>query len=306
MTGEKRFKAVTSLQEETARKMHSLPQSAPGSFIDFHLSPTITAMGPLTGLAGFSASADSADQASINTDGLLDMLSVDFARALKDLSIILADLKRLSNLGDLQITLNAKSTIRVRFPGCDARTVERLCDEVGLQRGVIRQDEDFDAFVGSDIALLFPFAPSGATSVTSTGPDDPAGLLPEEVDWQTMMTPSPRVHLDQKLSDRSAFSVPSSEASYSALDARMFTPHTSSEDTHHDRFTSFQSPRSGYSGMHLSEAEDEYIDAGISGSYPRSLGVGEEPVWIPHSSTARTRAEDYEGLEGMYRFFGGA
>jgi hypothetical protein len=44
------------------------------------------------------------------------------------------DLKRLSSLGDLPVTLEQKSILRVRFPGCAAETVERLCDEVGVQR----------------------------------------------------------------------------------------------------------------------------------------------------------------------------
>jgi hypothetical protein len=91
----------------------------------------------------------------VNTDGLMDLLSIDFARALKDLAAIMNDLKRLSTLGDLPLTMVDRSTLRVHFPGCDAQTVERLCDEVGVQRGIIRQDSDFDTSAGTEIALLF-------------------------------------------------------------------------------------------------------------------------------------------------------
>ena len=99
----------------------------------------------------------------LNTDGLLDVLSVDFSRALKDLAAVLNDLNRLSALGDLPITYEG-SHLRVHFPGCDAGTVDRLCEELNVQRGVVIQDEAFDAFAGTEIALLFPFAPSDKNS----------------------------------------------------------------------------------------------------------------------------------------------
>ena len=156
--GEKRYKPVTALREETGRKMRDLPKATPGSWIDFQTNPTITALTPLAGLTGFSAS--SAVQADhLNTDGLLDILSVDFSRALRELAAVLNDLKRLSALGDLPITYQS-SSIRVHFPGCDADTVEALCDELNISRGTVIQDDAFDTFAGTEIALLFPFAPS--------------------------------------------------------------------------------------------------------------------------------------------------
>lgn len=108
-------------------------------------------------------------EANLNTEGFLDVLSVDFSRALKDLAATMNDLKRLSSLGDLPITLEAKSVIRVRFPGCDAESVERLCDEVGVQRGIIYQDQDFDSTAGCQMALMFPFAPSSEHTLSSPG-----------------------------------------------------------------------------------------------------------------------------------------
>lgn len=161
--GEKRFKAVSTLQEETGRKMRSLPKATPGSRIEFLVNPTITAFTPLGAVAGYSMSEDSLEQVEhLNTDGLVNALSVDFSRALKDLAAVLNDLKRLSALGDLPITYEG-SHLRVHFPGCDAESVEHLCQELNVQRGNVIQDEAFDAFAGTEIAMLFPFAPSEAS-----------------------------------------------------------------------------------------------------------------------------------------------
>jgi hypothetical protein len=158
--GEKKYRNITNLQEEAGRKMQSAAKNAPGSFIDFHVSPTVTF--PFGSVMEHSAP-------NLNTDGFLDVLSIDFARALKDLAATMNDLKRLSTLGDLPITLEEKSILRVRFPGCDAETVERLCAEIGVQRGLIFQDEDFDASAGAHMALLFPFAPTSEHTMSSPG-----------------------------------------------------------------------------------------------------------------------------------------
>lgn len=164
--GEKRYRAVTNLQKETTRKMRSIPRNAPGSFIDFYVNPTITALSPLGAVLASSLEQSSP---SLNTEGFLDVLSVDFSRALKDLATTMNDLKRLSRLGDLPITLEQKSILRIRFPGCDALTVESLCDEVGVQRGIVHQDPDFDSSVGANVALVFPFAPSRQHTISSPG-----------------------------------------------------------------------------------------------------------------------------------------
>lgn len=160
--GEKRFKAVSALQEETGRKMRDLPRATPGSWIDLSVNPTITALTSLSSVAGFSSENVQANH--LNTDGLLDVLSVDFSRALKDLAAVLNDLKRLSVLGDLPITYEG-SNLRIHFSGCDAESVEQLCEELNVQRGTVVQDEDFDAFAGTEVALLFPFAPSNGGSI---------------------------------------------------------------------------------------------------------------------------------------------
>ena len=193
--GEKRYKPVTALQEETGRKMRSLPTATPGSRLVFAINPTITALTPLNGIVGYSMSEQlQADH--LNTDGLLDVLSVDFSRALKDLAAVLNDLKRLSALGDLPITYEG-SSLRVHFPGCDADTVERLCDEQNVCRGTVVQDPEFDAFAGTEIALLFPFAPSKEVSEYSESLfEDPQPQKPftsrsrKVISIEDMFTPS--------------------------------------------------------------------------------------------------------------------
>ncbi|CAJ2501136.1 Uu.00g039890.m01.CDS01 [Anthostomella pinea] len=173
--GEKRYRAVSALQDETARKMAAIPR-APGSYVDFRLNPTVTALSPLTAAFPYpSAGVKVAelDAATLNTDGFLDVLSVDFARALRDLTTTLADIKKLSSLGDLPIQLEKGQILRIRFPGVDAETVETLCDDLGLTKGSVKQDPDFDAETGVDMALQFPYAPDAnvndAQSFTSPG-----------------------------------------------------------------------------------------------------------------------------------------
>jgi len=190
-SGEKRFKAVTALQEETGRKMRDLPKATPGSYIDFRINPTVTALTPLAALSGFSGS-ESLHADHLNTDGLLDVLSADFSRTLKDLAATLNDLKRLSALGDLPLTYEGEH-LRVHFPGCDAGTVECLCKELAVSRGTVVQDEEFDSFAGTEIALLFPFAPSKEASM-----DDCESFFEQHmyqskhqpIDVHSMFTPS--------------------------------------------------------------------------------------------------------------------
>jgi len=187
-TGEKRYKSVTALQAQVNRKTSKLPKSTPGSFIDFSVNPTITALTPLSTVPGFSS--DYSSKQNLNSEGLLEILSVDFSRALRDLAAVLNDLKRLASIGDLPISYHA-SSLCVHFPGCDAGTVEKICNELGVQRGVIRQDSDFDSFVGTEIALLFPFAPSRTPSESSFFAKDVDAR--HEIDWRHMMTPEHRM-----------------------------------------------------------------------------------------------------------------
>ncbi|GAB1310156.1 hypothetical protein MFIFM68171_00366 [Madurella fahalii] len=172
--GEKRYRAVSAAQEEARIRMERAPRRAPGAFVDFQVSPTITALSPLAAALPFNyasgAVEEAAGVATLNAEGFLDVLSVDFARALKDLAAVMTDLKSLAGLGDLPVLLDKNGVLRVRFPGVDAETVERLCDDVGVKRGIVKQDPDFDASVGVPVALRFPFAPDGTCEHTITSP----------------------------------------------------------------------------------------------------------------------------------------
>lgn len=172
--GNPQYRAVSRLEDDASRRLAEVTRSAPGAFIDFNLSPTITALSPLAAaIVRASGSPGFGDEAAVlattlNTEGFLDVLSVDFDRVLHDLTAVHTDLQRLSALGDLPI-VQKKNTLRVRFPGADARTVERLCDDVGVQRGVVGQDCDFDAAAGFSVALRLPFAPDSVGSLLSPG-----------------------------------------------------------------------------------------------------------------------------------------
>lgn len=182
-TGEKRFKSVSALQDKVNRTLNKVPKATPGSYVSFNVNPTVTALTPLTAVKGFTSFAQ--EKESLNKDGFLDILSVDFSRAVKELAATLKDLQRLSQLGDLPITYES-STLRVHFPGCDSGTVEKICDEFGVTRGVISQDDDFDSYVGTDIALLFPFAPTRTPSESSFYEKSVSGRQ-FPIDWRPMM-----------------------------------------------------------------------------------------------------------------------
>ncbi|KAF8474754.1 hypothetical protein BDZ91DRAFT_674745 [Kalaharituber pfeilii] len=106
--------------------------SAPGAYVDFHMAPTFTC---LSGLSKKSMAAP----------GFMDVLSTDFSKIVEDVTAVMTDLQRLATLGDLPISLaqDKEDTIRVHFAGCDRELVEHLCDEVGVKRGVIGEDERF-------------------------------------------------------------------------------------------------------------------------------------------------------------------
>lgn len=175
--GEKKYRSVSALQESTVRKMANIPRFMPGSFIEFQTTPTVTALSPLAAAAAMATATGyevkpEVGAATLNAEGFLDVLSTDFARQLKALTAVMADLKRLAALGDLPITMEKNNTLRVRFPGLDADTVERLCDDVGVQRGIIKQDPDFDSSYGVPMMLQFPYAPDAvedAETYTSPG-----------------------------------------------------------------------------------------------------------------------------------------
>ena len=268
-TGSKRYKAVSALQEKVTSTVNSVPKPSPGSFIDFNVNPTITALTPLNAVTGFSiSSSQPRSMETLNTEGLLDVLSVDFSRALKDLATILNDLKRLSSLGDLPITYQS-SCLRVHFPGCDADTVEKLAVELGLQRGVIGQDDDFDAFAGTEIALLFPFAPSKTVS---------------EVEFYDRPVEGRQINRYQfdfwaKGPDPLLFSEPSEEEYSTRSDDGLGLDFV---EVKAEPNPWLESSPSGYESLHTSELDD-------SGRVYERESSKHTPL-------------EYQGIEGIYRF----
>ncbi|MCJ1385048.1 hypothetical protein MMC17_008166 [Xylographa soralifera] len=160
-TGEKRFARVSATQDAGIKRMcHAADyHSTRGASIRFRVTPTVTA---LTGMKG------NAESQNLAAEGLLDDLSADFARGVQDLAAVFADLKRLSTYGALPIEWETGGWVNVRFPGCDAKQVEGLCDEVGVRRGYVIEDEGWvvdneDEQKGDKdvrMALLFPYAPT--------------------------------------------------------------------------------------------------------------------------------------------------
>ncbi|KAL2430833.1 hypothetical protein ABEF95_013790 [Exophiala dermatitidis] len=283
-TGEKRFRAMSSLQDEAKHMMDMSAANAPGSYIDFKVSPTITAVGPLSSVPR-SPSAASCEhghqQDTLNNVAVMSNLAVDFARALKDLAAIMNDLKHLSVLGDLPISLHNSTTLRVRFPGCDADTVENLCRELNIRRGLVGQDEDFDVHNGTDMALLFPFAPSKTASEVCVDSSQECRATKhvkrDKIEWHEMLSPALQ---------------PS--AGYSHISA------TSQSDNAFEMVDKvldhnpWASPPSGYSSLHGSESDMEG-DAAMYFFQPRNVSVRK-------SHTTSAAGNGYEGVEGIYRF----
>ena len=303
-TGEKRFKAVSQMQHEACKKMRSMTKfqrQGKGTTLEFNLSPNVTALGVFSGCKSHDQDSTSVGDSlqglqdhtllaspTLNTPALLHVLSIDFARALRDLATIYSDLQRLAALGDLPISLSENGTVlQVRFLGCDAETVERLCDEVGVRRGIIREDPGWDVSAEKDVemALLFPFAESKAPS---EGPEDneerylqrifsPATKTKKEpVDWTNMLPPS----------------APHSEELFPAASSpRLSTREMRSVDSQH----SFHLLSSDEEDLRI--ASDEYDSIPDNDSYLSTITAANQ-----RPSRTGSNLEDYEGLQGIYRF----
>jgi hypothetical protein len=172
------------------------------------------------------------------------------------------DLRKLASLGDLPISLPDNSTLRVRFPGCDADTVEGLCQELGIRRGFVHQDADFDFHNGTEMALLFPFASSKRASESAFSPKlQPAkGQRGDQLEWAEMISAKQSPHYSNK----------------------SITSHDFEEIENASDNPWARSP-SGYSSLHVSDEGD------VVGFFQA------EPLPVHQAS-------DYEGLEGIYKF----
>jgi len=107
-------------------------ENAPGSYVDFDLSPTYTALSPIRAEC-------------LGSSSFIAGLGCDFANVIGDVTATYGDIKRLSQLGDLPVTLagERRDVLRVHFPGCEREFVERLCSELEIRRGVVHEDEQF-------------------------------------------------------------------------------------------------------------------------------------------------------------------
>ena len=166
--------------------------------------------------------------------------------------------------------------------------MSRLCDEVGVRRGIIVEDEAWNEKSNKDVemALLFPFAPSTSPSVLSEDENDddaaryftfnnkkrmmenPA-VQQDQLDWRHMML-SPSTH-PSSLHDNTSFI----DEDFATLKSPIITPHYS------------RSP-SGYETLRDSDFDPD--DPFLS------------PLRAPSHDTRSRRSEEYEGVEGIYRF----
>ncbi|KIV89046.1 hypothetical protein PV10_08660 [Exophiala mesophila] len=287
-TGEKRFRAVSTAQEDARYAMESCPADALGSYIDFKVNPTITAIGPLASVPRSPSPVTcdyEAEKETLNNPTVMSNLAVDFARALKELAAIMNDLKHLATLGDLPLSLHNSTTLRVRFPGCDADTVESLCRELNIKRGIVGQDEGFDAHNGTEMALLFPYASSKTPSELC--PEDGYYGRPtkrtkrDRVEWHEMLTPPRQL-----------------SAGYSHISATSKSSHPFEMIDDAMGQNPWISSPSGYSSLHESElnGDDSYQeDAAMYFFQPQRASLYEHGP-LPDDVI------EYQGLEGVYRF----
>ena len=190
------------------------------------------------------------------------------------------DLKRLATLGDLPISLETSTLLRVRFPGCDADTVERLCLELNIKRGIVGQDDSFDEKAGVEMALMFPFASSRSPSEISYERRPTKRLKSSRRDnvvWQDMFS----------LRDRSQTMSP-------------LPPSPELADIVEIHDNPWLSSPSGYSSLHPSEYEG---NAGMLFD-PHFKSAPNKSSIHPSTATGASQPphHDYEGIEGIYRF----
>ena len=272
ITGEKRFRNVSQTEDAVYAQWESpLAKSTRGTSLEFRLSPCITTLSPVLASGNQQSMFSVASLRDITLlDNLATEYALNYARALKDLAAILADLRILSVLGELPMSLitTPHPVIRVRFPGCDGDLVHRLCVEVGVGRGMIVEDEAWNTEKDVEMALLFPFAPTGSRDVYNESDNGEEyferispgqGHQPEELEWRNMLSPS-------------VARTPSrSDSAYTFSPAqKVNTP-------------------SGYESLGDSDfaSNDPYYHA-------------QPPLKAPTHST--NQSAEYEGLEGIYKF----
>lgn len=161
--------------------MLSQDGSAPGAFVDFHMAPTFTSLSCLS-------------KNSIGNTSFMAALDEDFTEIVNDTAMVWSELQKLGRLGDLPVSLagDRDDTIRVYFAGCDRETVLRLCDEVGVTRGVVGEDEKFGFELLMPTLEMKPYLESERGSLYAISP---VAAVPQQqrvkglgLYWQDMLS----------------------------------------------------------------------------------------------------------------------
>ena len=272
-TGLSRFRAVGAAEAYAHdRLLGARGVDAKGTTLAFKIAPAVTALDSSTGSG-----------ATLGETETLQALAGDFARSLSSLARVQADLKKLSQLGPLAVEQRDAATLAVRFPGCDGQTVERLCDELGIERGIVIEDEawavDDDGSENEqsghgdrdvEMALLFPWAPTQAPSAD----EGVAGMFERKcggtkaasnLSWRSM------------LSGGTPHASPPMEALPAGVEEQWADANPWSSESE------------GFD--HLAES-----DWGSDREVTRS------PPWTAGSTLRTGDASAYEGVEGIYRF----
>ena len=294
-TGNKRFRAVTVAQEKAISSFRSAKANSKGTTLEFCIAPTVTAVSPL----------DAAEN-TIDTE-VLSGLASDFSRSLASLSLVHADLKRLSALGRLPISQPNPHTLRVRFPGCDGRLVNSLCDELGIRRGIVKEDPEWDADEGDKdvgMALLFPWAPSKPASEFS----DDAALMDGKTYFSRPRTVGPAESLEwQSMLTRSPPSVPAAKTS-SGSEASFELLVPSQEEGTDERnpwleysTVSGNGSSAGFEALRESDLESNEDCGPFEGYDLTRTETARQASYEPVNRSPQSFA-DYEGTEGILRF----
>ena len=257
VTGGKRFRNVTTTENEVLDRFdRHFSGAAKGTNLEFRLSPTITALLP------------SSTSQTLGSLDMLDALSIDFAHAVKDLSLTLSDLRRLSSLGSLPVHFKCTQKgpiINVRFPGCDAEVVARLCEEMGVFRGIVCEDEGWQCEKDVEMALLFPFAPTtqnGSEYFEHQATVDTV-IAPEQVEWQGMISTGLPSH--DFLESYEDVDHPMTTPIYGLPLHSDFESLTESDFTGDDPYLHLQSPHSQHSS--LEDQQQNHTYEGLEGIY---------------------------------------
>lgn len=104
----------------------------------------------------------------------------------------------------------------------------RLCEEVGVSRGVVREDDAWHDSKEAEMALLMPFAPTARSNLSSDhgarGYFEKASPQPEreDLDWRNMLSPS--VHTASEPEEEMSFEEATlrSPSGYASLRASDF------------------------------------------------------------------------------------